>query len=599
MSVTTLTLVRHHDAYRRLNKWTPLALVAGTAWLGVVTRLAGANGQANPWVLLGTMWFVPALHLVAGGSDKRCREVLLTLPLSGRRLWLAGVLAHAAASGLVLLVTLGTAWAGLAWLGHLGVGDGIGIAALRAHLGPVALQIASWWVLLLVSLQARRPGLVELTHGRVYTLVTGVALVVGGFAVTNLGRYGPATALAPLVITAVVGGLAWRRVPPALSLAPRKPRAAGRARPASSAVRRSPSVPWLLPLTVLRATAKNQALPILTLPLLTGLGFMLGDNASTFTDSEYDSFLLVAITAYSIFAVTAACLPRLWSFDHLPISRGKILATLLVPQALCLAVGFGAGRILVAALGVTREPVAFDERSECYGVRLSPRFFAVAWDGRVPPAVSPAGESHTPHARRVLAGLPLALYKPYETPEGSSVDFVAWQLARATTSTFGQTIVADELRARYLTTDDAGRVVLKGEALTLAADHPSWRVAPARGVLALQILLVGLLAFTGLAIYLRCLRADVRPGLRKAAFGLILTALMILHLGPYLQSALLDIEAEVGAAFLVILAGRIADALPGGVVTFWVLVVAALAAAVRGVASVMARMELAARSDLG
>ncbi len=232
-------------------------------------------------------------------------------------------------------------------------------------------------------------------------------------------------------------------------------------------------------------------------------------------------------------------------------------------------------------------------------MRVLPRFFAVAWDGQPAAVVAPSGEVHVPRARRVVAGLPLALYKPFETPEGSSRDDVAWQLARATAATFGETVSAEELRQRYLTTDDAGRVVLKGEALTLAADHPTWRVLPARGSLALQTLLIGLLSLAGLAIYLRCLRADVRPGLRKAAFGLILTALMILHLGPYVQAALLDIEPEMGPAFLVILAGWIASALPGGVVTFWVLTVVALAAAVRGVASVMARMELAVRPDLG
>ena len=211
-------------------------------------------------------------------------------------------------------------------------------------------------------------------------------------------------------------------------------------------------------------------------------------------------------------------------------------------------------------------------------MRVSPRFFAVAWDGEVPPVVAPSGESHTPQARRVLAGLPLALYKPYETPEGSSVGLRRLAArARDDRRPSGRRSPADELRTRYLTTDDAGRVVLKGEALTLAADHPSWRVVPARGALALQILLVGILALAGLAIYLRCLRADVRPGRCRVAFGLILTVLMILHLGPYLQSALLDIEPEMGAAFLVILAGRIADALPGGVVTFWVLTVVALA----------------------
>ena len=135
MSVTTRTLIRHHDAYRQLNKWTPLALVMGTAWLGIVTRLAGGDATVDPWALLATMWFVPALHLVAGPGDRRCRDLLLTLPLSGRRLWLAHLLATGAASGVVLAVSLGAAWAGLAWLGHLGVGDGATIAALREHLG--------------------------------------------------------------------------------------------------------------------------------------------------------------------------------------------------------------------------------------------------------------------------------------------------------------------------------------------------------------------------------------------------------------------------------------------------------------------------------
>jgi len=211
--------------------------------------------------------------------------------------------------------------------------------------------------------------------------------------------------------------------------------------------------------------------------------------------------------------------------------------------------------------------------------------------------VAPSGESYPPAARRVVAGLSLALYKPYETPDGASLDYVAWQLARATAATFGQTVDGAELQRQYLTVDAAGRVVLKGTALTLAADHPSWRVAPARGALALQILLVGLLALASLATYARCLRAGSRPRLCRIAFGLILTVLMGLHLGPYLQSAALHIEPEMGPAFLVILAGRIAGALPGGVVTFWVLVVAALALAAYGTARVMTRMELAVRRD--
>ncbi len=158
MSVTTLTLVRHHDAYRHLAKWTLVTLFLATAWLGVVTRLAGGDATVDPWALLATMWFGPALHLVAGPGDRRCRDLLLTLPLGGRRLWLANLLATGAASGAVLAVTLVVTWAGLIWLNRLGVGGGGGIAALREHLGAVSLQVVSWWILLLVALQARRPG---------------------------------------------------------------------------------------------------------------------------------------------------------------------------------------------------------------------------------------------------------------------------------------------------------------------------------------------------------------------------------------------------------------------------------------------------------
>ena len=597
MSVTTLTLVRHHDAYRHLAKWSALALVLGTVWLGLVTRTAGDAAHLDPWALLTMLWFGPALHLIGGPGARRCREFLLTLPLDGRRLWLAHVVATGAAASAVLAITLAVAWAGLAWLSRIAVGDGAAIAALRGQLGAATVQIVSWWFLLLVALQTRRPALAQVSRGRGYAAATGLAVTLGATAIANLGPLGPATAVVPVVLGAGLGILVWRRVPQALSLAPREAQGAGPTRTWGDPAARSRSGALRLPLTIIRATAKNQAMPIVTLPLLTGIGFMLGDNASAFTEAEYDSFLLIAMAAYAIFAITAASLPRLWLFDHLPISRARTLAFLLAPQALCLAVGFGAGRILVQAMGAATEPIAFESKAEGYGLRVLPRFFAIAWDGKPAPVVSPSGESHTPQARRVLAGLSLALYKPYETPAGSSLDYVAWQLERAIVATFGRAITAADLRTRYLTTDEGGRVVLKGEALTLAADHPSWRVAPARGALALQILLVGLLAFAGLAAYARCLRADVRPGQCRTVFAMILTLLMILHLGPYLQSALLRIEPEMGPALLVILSGRLAGALPGGVVTFWVLTSLALAVAARGVASVMARMELAVRTD--
>ena len=72
------------------------------------------------------------------------------------------------------------------------------------------------------------------------------------------------------------------------------------------------------------------------------------------------------------------------------------------------------------------------------------------------------------------------------------------------------------------------------------------------------------------------MRGLVTPGRRRVAFILILALLMALHMWPYFQATAWHIDAELGSAFLAIVAAHVVGALPGGSAALWSLVAAVL-----------------------
>ena len=217
----------------------------------------------------------------------------------------------------------------------------------------------------------------------------------------------------------------------------------------------------------------------------------------------------------------------------------------------------------------------------------------LAWDGRVPPATAPWGETQTPVSEPLWRGGRPVLYKPFSTPTGSSERFVAWQIARAAAAVYGAPLDPEELRSRYLTTDGGGQVALSTPSLSLARDHPALRPVERGPLMPVVMLLVGVPWALLLALALRLYRPGVTARARLAGLVAIPAGIMAVHIvGVALaMSHVLDYDGL--SATVVILTRRLGAALSGGAWGLWVVALAVLAMIWWWVAGQFARIEFA------
>jgi len=192
-------------------------------------------------------------------------------------------------------------------------------------------------------------------------------------------------------------------------------------------------------------------------------------------------------------------------------------------------------------------------------------------DGTPPEAVAPWGESHEVWSVPIWVGRAPVVHALYSTPPGSSAEFVAWQISRAARDIYGADVAPEEVLERYLTVDARGRVVPVGGALTLAADHPRWRVRPYGPVFPAMMLFVCGLWFVAMSVYLATLRPRFTERRKRATFWWGMVVLMLLHVSQFaaLLTEKLDHWVISGASMIAIRAA--AERLPGGSVAFWVL----------------------------
>jgi len=95
---------------------------------------------------------------------------------------------------------------------------------------------------------------------------------------------------------------------------------------------------------------------------------------------------------------------------------------------------------------------------------------------------------------------------------------------------YGEELPAEEVIARYLAIDAAGRVVPAGPELALKGDHPQWNVLPHAPVFPVMMLMVCGLWLLALSSYLGTLRAGFTEKQRKGRFWWGMVILMGLHL---------------------------------------------------------------------
>jgi hypothetical protein len=488
--------LRREIAVRRLVWYLPGAVLAGALLWGMGRHAAlefGAVPILDPGRPPGlvpaliVIWSWLAGYLLGVGPEWRCGSYLdLALPISPRRLWLTRALATALGGSLIVVaaaLTLGTANA---------------LAGVRPLLQPgevsFAIHLAVGLFLTFALLQSPQAGLGRIRLHRGY--VTFLVACFAGFLalVLALGALPRIYALVPLAVASVLGIRIYRSLPEAFALVPRE--ADRRITPTTSADRGpSPAATvraggfWLLHSTILRSSLGDWTW--LYFPLLAFQGWILAGRE----ESTYFSFFF--LTWAVLAAWTLVALHGLYRLDPLPISRRRAFAVLAVPALAAVVAGYGARGL---ALERGDRPVAIQK---CYGdycVRIPAELYEIAWEGEVPAAGSPWGESAEALSSPPFRGSGLKVYNPYSVPRESSADFAALQLSRALAAVYGATVPYQEIRDRYLVTDAEGRVELRAGGAPLLRDHPELRARGRLRTFLLVMLLVGLpwLAFTAL-----------------------------------------------------------------------------------------------------
>jgi hypothetical protein len=272
---------------------------------------------------------------------------------------------------------------------------------------------------------------------------------------------------------------------------------------------------------------------------------------------------LAAVLAFLLWNWATLAVSRLGVLDALPVSRRRsfalVMATCLVP----LGLSFGVG----SAVGQQRERhselVRFcrDPSHSCF--HIPARFLAVSWTGQPPALGSPWGESHEPHGTTLWRGSRAVVYSPFDTPPGSSAEFVALQLSRALEAVYGRHVPPEELRERYLRVDESGRTVAATGDLALLAHYPELESRGANGRILMTIIVVAVPLLLSLALVLRLLRALLPAGDVKR-FSLVLSLVFVaLAFGQVIAAETHVLEPWVAQALAEMLAQRL-SALPLG-----------------------------------
>ena len=576
----TWILIRHHALMRvTYLKWLVLILATSTLWLGIMGYRLGGELLTIPWLQIAWIWIAPALYVVFGPHTERAREFALTLPLTTRTIWNAHVAALLLTSGLMVGLTLAVVQLSLhglyALLGPL-------LRPADSPAGPLLnfwMHGLAWWLLLAAMVLGDQPGVARIPRDRRWLGRQLIKLALAFAGLLGLGLLGPAAAVVPVVGAGILLARAYRNLPPAWSFAPREPQP--RQRPGRVGALTS-TIPWWRRrptwLVIVQTTSKHPVLLLVAAAALLFLGFVQSSWTATTDGGEHLGVFMIPMVSYCLMALAGAPLLKLGVFDHLPLSRDQLLSYLIAPQLVLLLAGLVGGEILAPSSEVKGDWLTWSNEADTYGLRMMPRFFVVAW-GEPPENVGPDGAVSTPPSDwRPLGTRGPVLYKPFHTPPGSSLEFCAWQLERASEHIYGQTVAAAEFRDRYLTENPDGVVSWRANAPTLREDHPELTPRRLPGLLPLQVLLGLALFQIAFRLHLGTFRPRVRDKVRVVSFVGLLAALMVIYLAPFLLS-MAGLGDPSGLNILVLaVSDQLVAVTPGGVAGMWLVVITVLAA---------------------
>jgi hypothetical protein len=523
------------------------------------------------WALL--IWLAVMTFLLSPPARRRCNLIAMGLPVPVRTLWLA----HTAA---VLLGGLGLAALSLGIVvpayrmtlflqTDRAVVMDPGFPFLFAHLtGGITLAVA--------VLMSREPDLQQVPFTRrilpfllfcvlgIPALILGLSTLPWPFAATLY------------LIAAIVGVRRYRTLPPAFAAAPREAVAvSARKRPetASAADGERPGSDLRglrLYSRIYRILTLHPFFALIPFPFILGIGMLLSEFSYSWMDEEDLRFTFIPLTGFMLMSFLVIHLNQLHMVDGLPVSRRRLFAMLMVPAFGTLALGYGAGDLIIGTLVPTQKLIDYREKASNFYLYVPYRACEIAWDGDLPYLQSPWGESHLPATSTpLIRGSRAMMYTPFSTPPGSSPDFVALQMSRAIEALYGRTVPYEELRDRYLESAGPGRTVLKTSGFNLLDDYPDLRPVGRDAVFPVIFLGSGLFFFIFYSLYLQTFRAGVTESFRKGIFILLILITMGIHMSQFVAAILGWIHlGAINATYRVVL-HNLSIAAPGGAVTIW------------------------------
>ena len=190
------------------------------------------------------------------------------------------------------------------------------------------------------------------------------------------------------------------------------------------------------------------------------------------------------------------------------------------------------------------------------------------------------------------------IFSPYHTPIGSSLDYVAFQISRATGALYEEAIAPEVIQGRYLDVDEEGKVVLRGEALTLRADFPHLKPRSIGPYFPVLLMLVSVPYALLVTAYLRSFRATISDGTRKAILFGMMFAVLALHIAQYVLFMTGITEDWIITGTFEILLRNATDSLYGGALSIWVVCGLVIYAAYRVAESQFRRIEVPSQPKL-
>jgi hypothetical protein len=570
----------HQDpAIRSLASWIFIGPLSMSAVLGLVAwRAAYAARQAQlepgSWSIsslptwLGLFWLAVVPYLITPGCRERCSRLCLALPLSPRKLWLGHLFAVFAAEAAIVFVAGGMVLLNAGILIY--VLDGRNIFQLDI------LRLAAFLVssLALVTVIVQSLDLEQCRirmSGRNVFYMAIVLVGICGFI--GLGSQSSWFALVLLVAAIFAGWRTYCRLPASFLLVTREADTPSDKKVDSDRIRPVEGVSyfWFELWTVWRCLGGGRLQWLwFAVPCLLPFGILLAGVSWIDSGLYYARFVVVPITVYMLLAAVGLPMRNLYRLDNLPLSRRRLLAYIFVPGLALIAMGYGAGKLWEH----TREPterIAYLKARDSHFYLYVPAWaLEVTWNGHVPDTTSPWGETHEVWSAPLWKGARTLLYSPCHTPPGSSLDFVALQISRAVEQIYGEAIPIEEIKYRYLKLDSDGKVVLRGDGLSLREDYPHL-VELGRGPqFPVILLLVGLPWMLLVSVYMRSFRATISDGKRKAFLIGLMMLVLVVHLGQYglFVSGLTGDRLFTG--FIEILIREAIESFPGAGVAIWI-----------------------------